>query len=275
MTIKYLAGDRLQGTAAERAAMSSGVDKANIKVYYHFDNTSGDLINQATSENGFTNGLGSSNDGTNAGGVTLDVGGKLSRAYDYDFGATGYTAIGSNIFTGTGDFSFNAWVYHTSESAGETWLVAGTNQDMAGWGSNDKLFGGNTHNVDATTNSTINTWEMTTYTRSSGTQKIYHNGTYEASSSNSTSINSGTWYIGGAGTNIGENWHGRIDEFFLCDRVLSANEITSLYNSGSGATLANLPLVTIELPNGAIFEESDGTGKHYMWDGTSAWNEIT
>ena len=29
------------------------------------------------------------------------------------------------------------------------------------------------------------------------------------------------------------------------------------------------------LPNGAIFEESDGTGKHYMWDGTDTWNEIT
>ena len=28
------------------------------------------------------------------------------------------------------------------------------------------------------------------------------------------------------------------------------------------------------LPNGAIFEESD-TGKHYMFDGTSAWNEMT
>ena len=28
------------------------------------------------------------------------------------------------------------------------------------------------------------------------------------------------------------------------------------------------------LPNGALFEESD-TGKIYMWDGTSAWNEMT
>ena len=27
------------------------------------------------------------------------------------------------------------------------------------------------------------------------------------------------------------------------------------------------------IPNGAIFEESD-TGKHYMFDGTSAWNEM-
>jgi len=31
---------------------------------------------------------------------------------------------------------------------------------------------------------------------------------------------------------------------------------------------------TINLPNGTIFEESD-TGKHYMFDGTDTWNEIT
>jgi len=30
---------------------------------------------------------------------------------------------------------------------------------------------------------------------------------------------------------------------------------------------------TLNLPNGTIFEESD-TGKHYMFDGTSAWNEM-
>ena len=28
------------------------------------------------------------------------------------------------------------------------------------------------------------------------------------------------------------------------------------------------------IPNGTLFEESD-TGKIYMWDGTSAWNEMT
>jgi len=30
----------------------------------------------------------------------------------------------------------------------------------------------------------------------------------------------------------------------------------------------------LNLPNGAIFEESD-TGTHYMWDGTDTWNEVT
>ena len=46
-------------------------------------------------------------------------------------------------------------------------------------------------------------------------------------------------------------------------------EITVYGNEGV-ATPAVYPLI----PNGSIFEESD-TGKIYMWDGTSAWNEIT
>ena len=41
-------------------------------------------------------------------------------------------------------------------------------------------------------------------------------------------------------------------------------------NSGDTPTEKTYP----NLVNGAIFEESD-TGKHYMFDGTSAWNEMT
>jgi len=275
MAIKYLSGNRLWGTNAERLAMSSGVSKANIKVYYQFDNTTGGLVNQAIPSAGFPQGTDTTNAGTNAGGVSLDESGKISRAYGYDGSTTGYTSIGSDIFTGTGDFSFNAWVYHTAESGGETWLNGGTNQDLAGWGSNDKLFGGNTQNVDATTDSTINTWEMITYTRSSGTQNIYFNGTWEADSANTTNIISGTWWIGGSGTSWNdENWEGRIDEFFVASgRVLTAAEVTKLYNGGSGATLQNLPLVIPDLPNGTIFITSD-TNVHYMWDGTDTWNEV-
>ena len=40
-------------------------------------------------------------------------------------------------------------------------------------------------------------------------------------------------------------------------------------------TAAERAALSDNLINGTIFEESDGTGKHYMWDGTSAWNEVT
>ena len=41
-----------------------------------------------------------------------------------------------------------------------------------------------------------------------------------------------------------------------------------------GADDAELTPVYPNIPNGAIFEESD-TGKHYMFDGTDTWNEMT
>ena len=40
-----------------------------------------------------------------------------------------------------------------------------------------------------------------------------------------------------------------------------------------GADSETLTDVYPNLTNGTIFEESD-TGKHYMFDGTSTWNEM-
>ena len=48
----------------------------------------------------------------------------------------------------------------------------------------------------------------------------------------------------------------------------AGSEIT-VYGSDVTPTAAVYP----NLPNGAIFEESD-TGKHYMFDGTDTWNEM-
>ena len=68
----------------------------------------------------------------------------------------------------------------------------------------------------------------------------------------------------------------------------TSNQITAVkcWQSGSGSfdTGSTMTIfgtdddvlgnVYPNLTNGAIFEESD-TGKHYMFDGTSAWNEVT
>ena len=51
---------------------------------------------------------------------------------------------------------------------------------------------------------------------------------------------------------------------------------TTLSASNHAAVSAKLRTSTYtypNLPNGAIYEESD-TGKHYMFDGTSTWNEM-
>ena len=46
------------------------------------------------------------------------------------------------------------------------------------------------------------------------------------------------------------------------------------FTAGSILTVWDGTTTNPSLPNGTIFEVSD-TGKHWMWDGTSAWNEVT
>jgi len=58
--------------------------------------------------------------------------------------------------------------------------------------------------------------------------------------------------------------------------VVVTNSISGNFAVGSTITVwgaDDAPFSYPNLPNGAIFEESD-TGKHYMWDGTDTWNEM-
>ena len=59
-----------------------------------------------------------------------------------------------------------------------------------------------------------------------------------------------------------------VDSVVYKNSVVSASEI-----SGWDSKIRGLNYTYPNLPKGVIFEESD-TGKHYMWDGTSSWNEI-
>ena len=86
---------------------------------------------------------------------------------------------------------------------------------------------------------------------------------------------------------MGRFWEGEIDETFMLRRKTTSAEKTSMQTSQikdissmfSDSDLkfyfdCNSSFVYPNLPNGTIFEESD-TGKHYMFDGTDTWNEIT
>ena len=80
-----------------------------------------------------------------------------------------------------------------------------------------------------------------------------------------TEINDSRWYT----------WMNNTADDLLGLRIVKESSKND-FTAGSSLTVwaqddgtTNYPT----LPNGAIFEESD-TGKHYMFDGTSAWNEI-
>ena len=67
MAIKWLDAKRLQGTNAERLALTTGVSTANCLGLWTFQEQTGDVINIATTGNGFADGLGSAADGEPSG----------------------------------------------------------------------------------------------------------------------------------------------------------------------------------------------------------------
>ena len=276
MAIKYLSGNRLWGTNAERLAMSSGVDKTGIEAYYQFeDATSGTLTNVATGSD-YPDGTGTTNDSTSIGGGVTRVTGKVgSYAYEFDGSSTGIVAIGSGLISGTGAYTVAGWFWVDADAQG-TALYLGATQEMVNYSySTKKMSGGNTPALNCTTTMGLGAWHHFAVTRGEGgatVAKVYFDGEYEATGTNTTSINTTANFIGGIST-VAEEWDGKIDELIIAGRAFTADEISAIWNGGTGGTLASMPSVKPELPNGSIFITSD-TNVHYMWNGTDTWNEV-
>jgi len=218
---------------------AGGFDKSGIKVYYQFNNLSGVLENLATTANGFPDGTGSTNDSQTVGSqVAYGESGIIGNSFGFNAHASSYVDIGTDIITGSGAFSFNMWVYTTNTSGNQQGLTFTSQAVCQFSGANVKYTLGNTPSLLATSTAPTNTWSMVSYSRSSGgTQKTYFNGNLEASGSNSTSINSGDNFLGGQVPDISEGWKGRIDECLVADIEMSADQFTTLYNSGAGLDL--------------------------------------
>ena len=90
-----------------------GINLANLKAYWTFDESSGDLINQATSV-GSVDSLGTSADGTVGVGIDRNLTGQVGDSYEFE-GLT-ETQAGNRIFIGTSTSQFN--FMHTPNSKG-------------------------------------------------------------------------------------------------------------------------------------------------------------
>jgi len=298
LAVKYLAGDRLIGTAAERTALTADVaaiSDTDLKAYWKFNEASGDIINVSSSAAD----LGS--------GADLQVTGA-----DYDTGSppTGFKSMN---FNGSSDkaiagTSLSQWNFMHSTTAQWTavfWMKAdsvtatqqifGTNRltsakgfgllsntngsfSLLGFGGGTQWYGGNS---SASYVPDTTTWHMYTVTLDLTTSNGLNYTRDGANAHNVTNTSSGAINNGDSGEQMtigvkpdyGEEYlDGQIMELSIWDRILTSTEITTLYNSGNGTAIYSP--TTLNLPNGAIFEESD-TGKHYMFDGTSTWNEVT
>ena len=283
MAIKYLAGDRLIGTAAERAALTT------------------ENVVSATWTTDLSSATGWTNDNT----ADLEVtGGVIQyKDNDYNYETTYYdmTAIGGI----TGGISNTAWILRFK------WYLTGTastDDPLFAFSFTEDASQAVTDNGDALGfyiyHDRNNTWRKyfnitkadTTSTR--GTASVvdegftYSNNTWywtEIKKDGST-LTIKTFDSADYDTQILDSGNNTASDGTITT-IIPAGVGTLRYltaghhTQGSGLTVqiddiqfwdgvsSTSSFVYPNLPNGAIFEESD-TGKHYMFDGTSAWNEM-
>jgi hypothetical protein len=245
--------------------------KTGCKAYYKFDSTSGGLTNQATSANGFADGLGSNVDGTVTGATTSTD--KKLGTHSYLFDGNDYVVCGS-----TSDFNFAHKTGHTvtiafwfkqsnAPSGGE--IIVGTASTSVG-SSTGFYLGTHTsgriffslYDGDATTepindyltgNNVVpdtSNWYHYVFTFDDSNLTIYRNGSQVATtaytaSSTSTGNATNPLTLGKAPNASGNYLDGRLDDMGIWDRILSTSEISELYNSGTGKTV-NTAMIWIE-----------------------------
>jgi hypothetical protein len=95
--------------------------------------------------------------------------------------------------------------------------------------------------IDSTTAVTANTWFHVAATHEAGSDKIYVNGSLEASGSAASFSVSNAANLRIGSSSIFSNAHqGLIDEVAFFNSALSASNITSIYNSGVPADISSL-----------------------------------
>ena len=206
----------------------------NLVAYYKLDETSAGAAVDSTATNNATN--------NNA---TINQTGKIDRAYTFN-GTTAYLQSVSQSFTGNDDYTITAWIYHTSRTNNNNIFSNGVEATKAGLkfrvSQTTGLLGVDLANVVGTTSTdavSLNTWTFIGLTKSGDIYQLYINGSANGSAGTITSSNisaAGTQRIGrdvATGTNY---FTGSLDEVGVWTRVLTAPEITELYNSGTGLT---------------------------------------
>jgi hypothetical protein len=223
--------------------------KVNLLAYYDFEESSGDLLDQHNS-----------NDGTIVGTPSRSQTGKVNNCYAFN-GTTDYINLGTGLLDFTGDFSVSAWANIDVLSADQRivqnrgpggagsqdgWFVRFnvTGDDVQGW-VDDAGYYLNTVSDSAMT---INKWYhiVMIWDSSTGEKQVYVNNGDAGSETDANLISadftSGRISTIGAsydGATASQLWDGLIDEIAVWTRKLTTDEVSDLYNSGSGITYSD------------------------------------
>lgn len=164
------------------------------------------------------------------------------KSFEFD-GIDGTVNCGDLSAYDTGDLSISIWVYKTTSDLDYVFSNSGASS-KAGFdiiiNNTDVKFARNTRTSDTLINYasigfSLNTWHhiVGTYEDSTRTVKLYLDGNLEETNTGVAGVNSASIDCQIGSYNNSSSWFtGRVDDPAIWDVVLSADDVTSIYNSG-------------------------------------------
>jgi len=291
LALSYKAGNRIVSDLNSREAFVNG--NPDLRHHYKFRGESGDYPDSTILDSaGFIDGIVT---GTKAFGTVAGL------IPSFDFNGSSYITLDDEPFDfeHTDAFSVSFWIKITA--TGTYYILAKQNQGSGnnGWailfynsGASgllrmelaDAAQGGTTHRL-STTAGTItdnSTWKYYTMTYDGSSNisgmKIYVDGALQVTGSDdaisNTIKNLSHDLVIGASSNGNLDFEGELGDLQIWYRVLTADEISLLYNSGAETyqtVTENKPVADGTNENGTTYTEKD-TGKEYILN-YGAWIE--
>ncbi|MEM4258130.1 MAG: DUF2341 domain-containing protein [Candidatus Thermoplasmatota archaeon] len=246
----------------------AGVWSNNYAMVQHFNETTGSLLTDSTSNN---------NHGTKIGNASLTASGQIDGAYQFD-GNGDYVTIPDSTsldFYSSGQYTWSMWVYQTSFDVFNSVLSKGKNPCEGGKGysidiglnyvsiSNNNLEEEGGGEVGYYGPLSMNTWHFITITYSNGFIQIYvndslvHTGsglTFNTEVTEPTYISKGYYFF----TCDTYYFPGFIDELRISNEIRNESWIDTVYNNihylsdflvfGSGKTINKPPVASNPIP---------------------------
>ena len=292
LAVKYLAGDRLIGTSAERTALSTASGVANTADHTDDYGTAGnwttaESVSGTVSVDDSSNGIGYFNNiVSNSGNLIFKdlahssvLNSNLSdTAWTITFkwrqedttlanGSTGIIINCSEIVldhTTSGTYHIN-----NSNNNGSQIQIAVATSGTRNWNLETRNAGARVsfvgisfayaedtdYWIQLSRNGAV--WTANWFTNANFTGTPVSTGTITDSSASTVHDLRYFTHCSAADNSSTTGWKAKFDDLKIYD---GDSTLTSSYDHPN-------------LTNGTVFEESD-TGKHWMWDGSSAWNEI-
>ena len=274
MAVKYLAGNRLWGTDAERLALSPFawtqlVGTSTSDTFYVLEDTGNDLIDVKASGNCGTDASPSIAYATL--GSTLSSSAWLMR-FKLVFNTVTAESTGGKSFFTNFFLVDNGAVWDSSENGfGFRFIADAGSTQTQFYSMTSGTASGSSMSYTPATSNTL--YVQISYSSGTATANFYTNSGFSTGTGTANVTRSGT-FSGIKYPQIGlrqDNGGNGVMEYEMSElKIWDGTTSSSGTPTHGGSSILS---VHPNLTNGTIYEESD-TGKIYMFDGTSAWNEM-